>query len=96
MPKPNLISFTYKEIVELLIRRQGLREGIWGLYVKFGLGATNLGPAQDQLTPTALVGVAEIGLRRFDVESNLAVDAAKVAPQSETPSTKRRVLHGPK
>ena len=96
MPEPSQISFTHKEIVELLIRRQGLRQGIWGLYIKFGLGGANVGPNPDLLTPTAMVGIVEIGLRKFDVEGNLAVDAAKIAPAAEKPSAKRRAVGTPK
>jgi hypothetical protein len=82
MGQANQIGFSYKEIVELLVKKQGIHDGIWGLYVKFGLGAINIGEpsAPKVLTPTAIVSVQEIGLQKFDEENNLTVDAAVFNP----------------
>jgi hypothetical protein len=33
------------EIAERLIRERGITSGHWGIYVRFGLGATNVGSA---------------------------------------------------
>jgi hypothetical protein len=80
MPEVTQIAFKHAEIVELLIKKQGIHEGIWGLFVKFGLNASNIGPNETELMPAAILGVLEIGLQKFDKESNLALDAAKVNP----------------
>ena len=72
--------FNYKEIVETLIKRQDLHEGIWQLQVKFGLGAMNAGPTEAELVPSAILGIMQIGIIKVDKENNLAVDAAKVNP----------------
>ncbi|HXZ13840.1 MAG TPA: hypothetical protein VEG64_15760 [Candidatus Sulfotelmatobacter sp.] len=81
MPEASQISFSHREIVETLLKRQGIYEGIWGLFVKFALNASNIGPSQTEVLPAAIVGVVEIGLQKFDHESNIAVDAAKVNPR---------------
>jgi hypothetical protein len=73
-------DFTYKEVVEALLKQQGIHEGIWGLLFEFGLAASNIGPSRDSLTPAAVIGVKTIGLQRFEEESNIAVDAARVNP----------------
>jgi hypothetical protein len=89
------IKFTHKELVTALIRQQGIHEGIWGLYVQFGLGATNTGPTPDDILPSAIVPILWMGLQKFDRESNIAVDASKVnpkpieAPRKETSSRQR-------
>ena len=36
MAEATQLVFSYKEVVTALIKAQGLHEGIWGLYVKFG------------------------------------------------------------
>jgi hypothetical protein len=82
------IAFTYKELVELLVRHQGLNKGIWGLFVEFGIGATNFGPNDEELLPTAVVPVVKIGLQRFPKVTNLSVDAAKVNPAKNGDSAK--------
>ena len=79
MPKSNQIIFAHKELVTIMIKDQDIHEGWWGLYVKFGIQAANVGPAAD-LLPAAIVPILEIGLQKFEKETNLSVDAAKVYP----------------
>ena len=81
MPETSQIVFSHREIVELLLKQQDIHEGIWGLFIKFALNASNVGPSQTELTPAAIVGVIEIALQKFDQESNIALDAAKVNPK---------------
>jgi hypothetical protein len=89
MPETGQITFTHREIVETLIKRQGLHEGIWALFVRFGLGASNIGPTLSEVNPTAMVPILELGLQKTDKESNIAVDASKINPKTGT-SEKRR------
>jgi hypothetical protein len=72
--------FTHKEVVECLVKKQGITEGIWGLVIKFGLQVANVGPTPTEIVPSAMVGLLEIGLQKMDKESNIAVDAARVNP----------------
>jgi len=81
MAEPTQITFKYSELVELMLKKQGIHEGIWGLFVNFGLAASNIGPSEENLSPAAIVGVVGIGLQKFDKESNLTLDAAKVNPK---------------
>ena len=73
-------AFTYQEVVETLIKRQNLHEGLWQLSIEFGLGASNIGPNDTDLKPAALIIVGKIGITRVEKETNLTVDAAKVNP----------------
>jgi len=82
MAESTQMVFKHKEVVEALIKHQGLHVGIWGLYIKFGLGAMNFGPSPSELLPAAVVPIIEIGLQKFDEENNISVDAAKVNPAS--------------
>jgi len=75
-------TFSHKEIVEMLIMKQGFHEGLWVMYVEFGLGALNAGPSDDQLLPAAIISVMKIGLQKGEKENSLTVDAAKVNPKT--------------
>jgi len=88
MPETSQIVFSHKEVVELMLKQQGIHEGIWGLFVKFSLGASNVGPTQSEVLPAAIVAVTEIGLQRFEQETNISVDAAKVNPKAAEPARK--------
>ena len=90
MAEANQILFDYKEIAEALVRKHDLHEGLWGLYIEFGLGAVNLNSEESAkaLTPAAIVAVRRIGLQRFPEENNLTVDAAKINPASSTKRSK--------
>jgi hypothetical protein len=83
------ISFSYKEVVEALVKKQGIHDGIWGLFVKFGIQATNIGESQNELKPAAIIPVLELGLQKFEKENNLTVDAAKINPKTNNKISKK-------
>jgi len=80
MGEPSQMTFSYKEVAEALVKKQGIHEGIWGLFFKFGMSASNMGPNENDLKPAVLIPLLEIGLQKFDKENNLSVDAAKINP----------------
>jgi hypothetical protein len=81
MPETSQYTFSFKEIVTALVKAQDIHEGIWGLFVNFGLNASNLGPTDNELRPAAMIPILALGLQKFDKETNLSVDAAKVNPK---------------
>jgi hypothetical protein len=84
MPEATQIVFKHKELAEILVKHQGINDGIWGLFINFGIGASNIGPSEADLQPAAIVPVLAIGLQKFEKETNLSVDAAKVNPLKES------------
>jgi hypothetical protein len=80
--QPQTIVTSHKQVVEALVKQNQIHEGIWGLFVRFGIGAVNAGENEQQLVPAAIVPVVEIGLQKFEKETNISVDAAKVNPRS--------------
>ena len=88
MAEPDRYVFTYTEIVEALIKKQGLHEGRWAIYMEFGIGGANAGPSEEQAVPAAIVPVLKVGLQRVPADSTIpgATDAAVVNPQASPPS----------
>ncbi len=80
MPETGQIIFSYKEVVEALLKMHNIHEGIWGLFVRFGLNAANIGPNEKELQPAAIIPLLQLGLQRMEKESNIAVDAATANP----------------
>jgi len=81
MPEtPQIYPFTYQELAEILIKHKNIHEGLWGIYVEFGIGATNIGQGPNDMLPAAIVPIVKLGLQRFPEPNNLTVDAAKVNP----------------
>src|SRR5688500_8876556 len=81
MAEANEIFFSYQEVVEALVKKQGLHEGLWGLSIEFGLGALNMKTSPDgSVAPAGLLAVSRIGIRQYPAANNLTVDAAKVNP----------------
>ncbi|MGH9754890.1 MAG: hypothetical protein ACREA2_19100 [Blastocatellia bacterium] len=85
MAKPNQYIFTYKEIATALIKEQGITEGLWGIYIEFGIQGANInlrtGPDEKEivgLIPAAIVPIVRLGLQRFNTPNDLTVDAAEV------------------
>ena len=85
--------YDQKEVVENLIKAQGLHEGLWRLILDLGLSATNVNVLQDgntTLTPTGMVLIQRIGIVEASELNDLTVDAAVCNPRETPPSTKRR------
>jgi len=84
MPEVNQYVFSNKELLELLIKQAGVREGKWILLANFGFNAGNFGPTPDQATPGALVVIQQIGIQRaaVDTPESMSLDAAVVNPAS--------------
>ncbi|MHB8629950.1 MAG: hypothetical protein ACYDBJ_27265 [Aggregatilineales bacterium] len=81
MPETKMIAFSYKEVAEALLKGQDIHEGLWGVYIEFGIGAANVAQTSaDSIVPAAIVPVVKIGLQRFTEPNNLTVDAATVNP----------------
>jgi len=78
------ILVNYKDLAALIVKQQGLHEGFWGIYVRFGLRAANM-PVQieDQtsLMPAAILPILEIGIQPVREATDLAIDAAVVNPK---------------
>jgi hypothetical protein len=83
MPEIENVTFTHKEIAEMLVRKQNLHEGLWGIFIEFGLSGANIGesPESDLILPAAVIPVLKIGIQRFKTPNNLTVDAAVINPE---------------
>lgn len=84
-------KFSHKEVVEALIKQQGLHEGIWMLAIQFGIGGANIQDPDKKTDPipAAIVPVVSIGLHKKPSINPLALDASVVNPRQKP--TKKRV-----
>ncbi len=82
MPEIKQVTFTYKEIVEALLIKQNVHEGIWGIYMEFAIQGTNI-ESHAGTYPAAVVPVVKIGLQKMDKVGPISVDAAEVNPVSD-------------
>lgn len=93
MAEANNYTFGFKELAEILVRDQNIKEGLWGIYIEFGLGAANINTDPSSgtkvLAPAAINVVQKIGIQKFPEPSNLTVDAAKINPPKPSTSSKR-------
>lgn len=88
MSDPIVLSF--KELAALIVRDRGIREGNWGVWVKFGIGATNIGEDVNTLLPAAIVPILELGIQEFDSESGLTVNASELWAEPAEKDSGRR------
>ncbi len=90
MSERDRILFSYKEIVECLIKEKSIHDGIWGISIRFEFGVANVATPseEDVFMPAAIVPIAEIGIERVEEESNLTVNAALVNPNPKTKARK--------
>ncbi len=85
MPETRQIIFSNQEVAEALVKKQGLHEGLWGLYVEFNIAGANVNSLDGNIVPAAIVPLQRLGIQKFDEEMlSLTVDAAVVNPASES------------
>lgn len=80
MAEASQFVFSFSELAEVLVKRQGIHEGHWGLFVKFGISAVNISGPDAKLLPAAIVPILEVGIQRFDEANSLTANAAEVNP----------------
>jgi len=88
MAETRQIVFTHREVAEILVKKQGIHEGFWGIYFELGLtgGAIPTPSSGDVVIPAAMVLINKVGIIRFDKPNSLTVDAAEVNPEKESVS----------
>ena len=82
MPEVSQYQFNNRELLEILIKAAGVREGKWVLMANFGIAPGNYGPSPDQVVPGVVVAVTHIGIQKAPPDSpeGAWVDAALVNP----------------
>jgi len=80
MAETSQIMFTHKEVVEALIKQQGIHEGVWALLLQFGIQGANIALGSPNPVPAAIVPIMGIGLQKADQVTSMSVDAAEVNP----------------
>lgn len=79
MPEASQYLFTNKELLELLIKEAGVREGRWVLMATFGIAH---GPSPDRMSPGTVVAINQMGIQLAgaDTPEGMGMDAAEVNP----------------
>lgn len=93
MPEINNYMFSHKELLELLVRKAGVKEGRWVLSMTFGLAPGNFGPTENDLSPGIAVGITSVGIQREAPPSSapraLVIDASTLEPHQEAPKSEK-------
>lgn len=80
-------SFTIKELIELLIKDQGLHEGYFDISVNYGIMMGGFLSPNGQTCPSAIVAIEGIGLKQVPELAGAALDAAVVNPAKKKRSS---------
>lgn len=83
MPEIETYTFTHRELLSMLIKAAGVREGDWLLQVHFGFSAGNFGPNEESVAPGSLAVITHLGITKAKPDSPKAlVMSAKEAIES--------------
>jgi hypothetical protein len=78
---PKLIAnFSLVQLTEILVKSQGLHEGLYNLSIEFQIGVGAIGPSPESICPGAMIGISRIGLLKTEeAKKNVhTVNAAEV------------------
>lgn len=90
MSDKNQIGFMHSpiELAKVLIKNYGIHEGYWALITGFGFTIANSGPNPNEIYPTAIIPLRDIGIQPVNKNHPLAINAAKVNPPKKVSSKK--------
>jgi hypothetical protein len=85
-------DFSLIELTEILVKYQGLHEGLYNLSIQFQIGIGAVGPSPELICPGAMVGVSRVGLSKTEEsKKNIhTVNAAEVNPAPKKRSQKTK------
>lgn len=76
--------FSHTELVETLIRKQELHDGLWTVGFQLGMGIAQVpSPTGGAPVPGAVISILGVSLQKADKEGPNTLDAAKVNPASK-------------
>ena len=70
-------QFELREVARLLLKKQGISEGLWTIGMNFGLAPVLAGPEPGKERPSMLVSVDKILLTRANEAGPMTVDASE-------------------
>jgi len=75
-------TFSLREITEILVKHQGLKDGKWVLGAEFGFNSILGGPTPETATPTVIVQLNKVVLSIAQPDTpdalNILIDASKL------------------
>jgi len=69
MPDVATYAFHHREVLALLIKAAGVKDGDWQLQVTFGFSAGNFGPDDKDVNPGAIAVVTQLGITKAAPDS---------------------------
>ena len=85
MPEITKYDFTHKELLKMLVREANITTGKWMLTVNLTFAAANVGPSDDMVVPSGIVGIAGVALTQAQPESPQALTIDAEAMNKTTP-----------
>ena len=77
MAEVSQYSVNPRELIELILKSAGIREGRWFLNANFGIAPGNFGLTATQVTPGVVVVIQNIGVSREMPGANLPPDSVR-------------------
>lgn len=100
MPEADSYSFPHKELLAILIKASGVKDGEWMLAANFGFAAGNFGPDETGVNPGAIVVLDHLSITRArpDSPKSLVMSAAdaKASPTASAPPSEQSQRVAPK
>jgi len=85
---PELPPLEPKELLGLMIRHFGIREGLYDLSVRFKIATGTIGPKEDRLLPGVMIGISSFEVVPVEHRGPNTLDAAECNPK-KTERTRR-------
>lgn len=86
-------SISTKDLVSVLTKHFGLKEGGYELGIEFQIGVGPVGPNSEELVPGVVLGVKSVGLSRREKDVTSESNPTEISNEDQAPK-KRRAKKG--
>lgn len=69
MPEIETYTFSHRELLSMLIRAAGVKDGDWQLQVNFGFTAGNFGPNDESMNPGSVAIIRHLAITKAKPDS---------------------------
>ena len=96
MPEIDQYLLDNKELLELIIKHSGFREGKWMLMANYGIAPGNYGPTEGEVGPGIAFAFTKVGIHRAgkDTPEKMTLDASVINPPPKARKSRKKSRKG--
>ena len=78
MDNATQFQFELLDVAKILLKKQGIKTGLWTIGVNFGIAPMNAGPSPETVRPSMMISLDKLLISKVDEPGPLTIDASGI------------------